>query len=336
MIRDVETVRATGLAGLVRDSLAKHLGVRPDDVVIPDNAEKYAEPVAGTSGGAALRKIFELMWGLNRAGLADESLGSTRYARRSLRDALRAVLDRTVSAMGGDAFEYLELGPEPAKTTHIIDHLVRHGADVRGYTAVDINPYSRPAVVEHVREVLPDRPVRFRQELFADVTAARCHRPGVRNVVTMLGFEEGNDHPAANAAMLDRILAPGDLLLSEMQLLPRTSWLPIFEFYSSAPMREFSETVLARHYGPAESEYGIYLLPVALGGGHRETMVAVTAESVRGPARPGSGPIVVTNYCLKYGYDAYVRQREEYGSMAVLAQESTADGSIVFQLSLKK
>lgn len=336
MIPDVRAAPSAELSDLVRNSLSTYLGVRSDDVVIPDNADKYAEALPGASDGAALRDIFEIMWELNRDGLADESLGNTCHAQRSLRDALRAVLDHTLTAMSGDQFEYLELGPEPAKTAHIIDYIVRHGADLHGYTAVDINPYSRKVVTEHVAEVLPNRPSRFRQELFADVTAESCHRPGVRNVVTMLGFEEGNEHPAVNAEMLDRILAPGDLLLSEMQLLPRTSWLPIFDFYSTAHMRRFSETVLARHYGPAKSDYGIYLLPVSLDGGDRQTMIAVTTESVRQADGSGAGPIVVTNYCLKYGYDAYMRHREENGRMEVLAQEVTADGSIVFQLSLKK
>lgn len=64
-------------------------------------------------------------------------------------------------------------------------------------------------------------------------------------------------------------------------------------------------------------------------------MVAVTAESVHDPTRSGHSTVFVTNYCLKYGYDAYIQHRQRHRDMVVLAQEVTADGSIAFQLSKK-
>lgn len=240
MITHATYVPAVDLPGEVRAALSTYLRVDPADVVIPDNAHKYAENDADTAGSAALKKIFQIMWELNRQGLSSDSLGNTRWVRRPLREALRAILGHALDAMGSDPYQYTELGPEPAKTTHIITYLIRHGADLRRYTAIDINPYSRSPVTEQVSQVLPNRPVRYREQVFANVTAGNCRCRGMHNLVTMLGFEEGNEHPATNASMLGSMLDPGDLLLSEMQLLPKTSWLPIFEFYSTDLMRRFS------------------------------------------------------------------------------------------------
>lgn len=61
----------------------------------------------------------------------------------------------------------------------------------------------------------------------------------------MLGFEEGNLHPAEIRHLLANALTPRDLFLSEMQLLPKENWLPIFGFYDLPEMRRFSKITLS-------------------------------------------------------------------------------------------
>ncbi|MGG2464220.1 hypothetical protein ACO0M4_31370 [Streptomyces sp. RGM 3693] len=163
------------------------------------------------------------------------------------------------------------------------------------------------------------------QTLFEQLGDRDYRVPGVRNLVTMLGFEEGNEHPAAINTMLDNILEPGDLFLSEMQILSDGGWHPIFNFYQNDLMRRFSKIALERSQPHVDSEYGVYLVPLSLGTDGAPTMAAVTAERIR-ESQSGADSIFVTNYCLKFALDEYRHLREESGRLKVLAQRTTHHG----------
>ena len=179
---------------------------------------------------------------------------------------------------------------------------------------------------------LPSDRFTYQQTLFEELGDREYRVLGVRNLVTMLGFEEGNEHPTAGDRMLERILEPGDLFLSEMQILSGGGWHPIFNFYQNDLMRRFSKIALERRRPRVDSEYGVCLVPLALGTDGSPTMAAVTAERVLG-AQSGDESIFVTNYCLKFALDGYRHLRESSGNLKVLAERTTADGSVVFQLT---
>jgi len=270
---------------------------------------------------------------LNEVGLEDPLVDTSEHNKTALNRTLRLIVEDAARESGDKALQYTELGPEPSKTKFILRNLLENGVDVRRYCGVDINPTSKDRMEREIAELLSRERIRYRIELFEDLGGSDFRMPGTRNLVTMLGFEEGNQHPRKIQGTLDAILGAGDLLLSEMQLLPKGDWSPIFNFYQSDKMRRFSKIAFRRAHPDLKSEYGVYLVPITLAD-LGPLMVAVTAEEVvddRGPR----GKIFVTNYCLKYTREDYVRVREAPGNLKVLAQRVTGDGSVAFQLSEK-
>lgn len=321
------------IAAKIKTSLASFLRRNESDILIPLNVEKYHDTTTPSKKEEKLEEIFSLMWQLNEQGLRDSSIGNTEQRAFPLSSALDAVLRDLIRHAEAQALQYVELGPEPAKTKYILRQFERNGADVQRYTCVDINPNSRETMFNELAEVLGEERVYYQQTLFSELPSVDYRVPDARNVVTMLGFEEGNEHPAVVANLLDEILEPGDYFLSEIQLLSRTDWSPIFNFYQSELMRRFSKVTLQRNVPGAESEYGVYLIPVALSPFGPPTMVAVTGETIIRGGGAFDGKLFVTNYCLKYSSDEYVRARQSIANLRVISQRETADGTVAFQLA---
>jgi hypothetical protein len=320
------------LVDQIKAGLSMYLRIPEDSISVPKNVEKYHDKDAPTQADPALEEVFRLMCALNEQGLSDQQLGNTEIRVRPLTTALDLVLADITEQLAGEPVQYTELGPEPVKTTYILRSLRERGVDVRRYNGVDINPASRETMARELSSVIPPERFAYQQTLFEELGETEYRLPGVRNLVTMLGFEEGNEHPAAVNAMLERILEPGDLFLSEMQILSDGGWHPIFNFYQNALMRRFSKLALERSKPQVDSEYGVYLVPLSLDTDGAPTMAAVTAERIRNP-QTGHDGIFVTNYCLKFALDEYRQLRESTGRLKVLAQRTTADGSVVFQLT---
>ncbi|MFJ9635699.1 hypothetical protein [Streptomyces sp. NPDC101178] len=327
-------MQSANLVDHIRGGLATYLRVPAQNISIPQNVDKYHDKNAPEKSDPALEEVFRLMWALNERGLSDQEIGNTALRTRSLTTALDHVLGDIVDELGGAPLQYTELGPEPVKTKYILRGLQDRGLDIKQYNGVDINPASRETMRTELASVLPADRFSYQQTLFEELGDRDYRVPGVRNLVTMLGFEEGNEHPAAIDEMLDRILEPGDLFLSEMQILSESGWHPIFNFYQNDLMRRFSKLALDRSRPNVDSEYGVYLVPLSLGTDGAPTMAAVTAERIRG-SKADEDSIFVTNYCLKFALDEYRHLREGSGRLKVLAQRTTADGSVVFQLTQK-
>lgn len=329
---DAPIHRSTSLIDQIRSGLAACLRIPEGSITIPRNVDKYHDKSAPEESNPALEEVFRLMWALNERGLSDREIGSTPLHRKPLIAALDQVLDDIADQLGGEPLQYTELGPEPVKTKYILRSLRDREVDIRRYNGVDINPASRETMRRELSPVVPPERFFYQQTLFEKLGERDYRVPGVRNLVTMLGFEEGNEHPAVVDTMLDRILQPGDLFLSEMQVLSDSGWHPIFNFYQNDLMRRFSKIALERNRPEVDSDYGIYLVPLSLGTDGAPTMAAVTAEHIRS-AQGTEDSIFITNYCLKFALDEYRRLRENSGNLKVLAQRRTADGSVVFQLS---
>jgi hypothetical protein len=152
------------------------------------------------------------------------------------------------------------------------------------------------------------------------------------NLVTMLGFEEGNEDPWALGQLLGRIMGPGDLLLSELQISDG-GWAPIQGFYGHLAMRRFSRLAFESSWGSdLRTCYGVSVVPVVLQG-LGAIPVAVAMEKVIEPGHRRDGTLVVTNACLKPHGLSFRDMRERCGPFRVLAQNTTGDRSIAFQLS---
>jgi hypothetical protein len=317
----------------IRGSLSLYLQVPESDIIISPNQEKYHEKEDPSRASEPLEEVFRLMRELNDIGLRNSELGTSEHKKVAFVQTLEQIAEDIARKMGDGPLQYTELGPEPSKTKFILRTLLENGVEIRRYSGVDINPTSRSTMERELAELLPEELIHYHLVLFEDLKETDFRLPAIKNLVTMLGFEEGNEHPRKTREMLDGILGSGDLLLSEMQLLPRGDWSPIFNFYQSEEMRRFSEVTFRRTHPTLKSEYGVYLVPVRLAG-FDPLMVAVTAEKIVDDEGLRD-KIFVTNYCLKYTYESYVDLREAGGKFRVLSQRATGDGSVAFQLSEK-
>lgn len=314
-------------------SLSLYLQVSKSDILIGRNEEKYHEKDEPLRATEPLEEIFRLMRELNEIGLKSPDMGASEHKKIPFAQVLRLIIGDIAEKVGEAPLQYTELGPEPSKTKFILRALLQSGVKIRRYSGVDINPTSKSTMKRELTELLPEDLIHYHLVLFENLREVDFCLPGIRNLITMLGFEEGNEHPRRTHKILNNILSSGDLLLSEMQLLPKGDWSPIFNFYQSEEMRRFSKVTFQRTYPNLKSEYGVYLVPVALTG-LGPLMVAVTAEKIVN----GKGlrdKIFVTNYCLKYTFEDYVSVREAGGSFKVISQRATGDGSVAFQLSEK-
>ncbi len=317
----------------IRGSLSLYLQIPESDILISPNEEKYREKEDPSRASEPLEEVFRLMRELNDIGLGNPDLGTSEHKKVAFVQTLKQITDDIAQKMGDEPLQYTELGPEPSKTKFILRTLLENGVEIRRYSGVDINPTSRSTMEQELADLLPEELVHYHLVLFENLKEVEFRLPGIKNLVTMLGFEEGNEHPHKTREMLDGTLSSGDLLLSEMQLLPQGDWSPIFNFYQSEEMRRFSKVTFRRTYPALKSEYGVYLVPVQLAG-FDPLMVAVTAEKIVDHNRLRD-KIFVTNYCLKYTYENYVSVREAGGKLRVLSQRVTGDGSVAFQLSEK-
>jgi len=113
-----------------------------------------------------------------------------------------AVADDLVALLGQDRLHYVELGPEPVKTSALIGYLLEHGWSLRLHSHDSImlrksrcvmrsSRYFHSARIQLPREELP-RLERHHIELGQDVT-----------LITMLGFQEGNELPAPSATLFE-------------------------------------------------------------------------------------------------------------------------------------
>lgn len=267
---------------------------------------------------------------LNQIGLQNYSLGITEHRQISLAKVIEQTAKTISSKLKGRPFQYIELGPEPIKTGFILDSLLKINQNIRRYIGVDINPVSENIMKKELSAFVPDDKIIYYNILFSNLQKAHIDLPNTVNLVTMLGFEEGNEHPCEIQNMLKSLLNFEDLFLSEMQLLPKGDWSPIFNFYRTKEMRNFSRITFKRVYPDVKSEYGVFLVPVFLES-IGKIMVAITAERMVIHNKLDKR-IFITNYCIKYTYEDFIKIRKN-GGLKVICQRVTSDGAIAFQLS---
>jgi hypothetical protein len=223
-------VVAPSLERLAASAVARLLDLPEKKVVALTNVDKYREAKSPQTKSARTVRVFELMRALNLQGLADPRLG--------LRDALDETLDDLAFFLRGRAVRYIELGPEPIKTSAILDGLCVRGVAVERYLGIDVNPASPARMAPALRQRLSAENIGFRLSRYQDLQPFGREGDTV-NLVTMLGFEEGNEDPRELGALLGRLLAPGDMLLSEMQVCD-AGWDAVQRFYTGPTMRSFS------------------------------------------------------------------------------------------------
>ncbi|PHH90507.1 hypothetical protein CDD83_3471 [Cordyceps sp. RAO-2017] len=345
---------------LVAEALAEHGFIKLEKLIVLDNSSKYdpdgmdhvSEDV---SDREALGAIFECMADLNRTAVQSPTLCAGDQGI-SFRDALHASTDQLVRLINNRPVRYVELGPEPWKSSTILSKLLGAGVTVRQYIGVDINPESEELMRRELESRIGADKFSYWVRNFYEASAdehpplppsaqPRQDNDDYVTVITNLGFQEGNDLPSRIGSMLARLTRPGDLLLSEMQVCPSkitdlVSTTCIQEFYLQPEMRRFSALVRQRAYkglsgSPSQGnendtadEYLYKLVPLQTEVGMVNVATTLMSVMVQGIKK-----YILTNSCLKYTLDQFVRAREMMGDFAVRAVEETGDKSVVFQVA---
>jgi len=234
------------LGGRVRRALTHHIGYAGSDIDIQENKVKYFNPANPLSPDSKLEEVFGLMRGLNRAALADPHLCRNGSGGHSFSEALSDAADAAARRFAGREIHYVELGPEPTKTAFILRRLIERGVRITSYVGVDINPASVAAMRQDLAAILdPDR-IRYRVTPFERFRVDDVREDATPALVTMLGFQEGNEDPLTASAWLQRIAGPGDIVLAEMQVMPETGSEAVMKFYRHPLMARFSRLAFER------------------------------------------------------------------------------------------
>lgn len=220
------------------------------------------------------------------------------------------------------------LGPEPIKTELLLSGLKARGVTIASYKSVDINPASAVPMRKIISRISSDIKISHIAANFNELTGLTLGKTHPA-VISSLGFQEGNHAPQETYALLQRIMGPNDCFLSEMQVRPDYGWGPVRAFYELDEMQQFSKNCMKRKFGEVDSEYNVEFIEIDSGG--QSYAVAVTVEDIYSDAGKPVG--CITNYCLKYTAAQFRQIREFKGEFEVLAQHTTSDNSVIFQLT---
>jgi len=317
------------LGGRIRRALTHHIGFAGSDIDIQENKVKYFNPANPLSPDSNLEEVFGLMRGLNRAALADPHLCRNGDGGYSFSEALSDAAEAAAIRFAGREIHYVELGPEPTKTTFILRRLIERGVGIASYVGVDINPASVAAMREDLCAILDPEKIRHRVTPFERFRVDEIRAGETPALVTMLGFQEGNEDPLTASAWLQRIAGPGDIVLAEMQVMPDTGSEAVMNFYRHPLMTRFSRLAFERVQGLTPSLGRVFVLPVTVSDGQTIEAAIMCEEYTAGDKRR----LFVSNFCLKYRIEQYRRHREREGRFGVCHEALTDDRSVLFQLA---
>lgn len=315
------------LRASVGRALKRHLCDKAGKIILQENVDKYQgdEPGADTD----LSEVFSIMRQLNAEGLSSPDLGQSGANSMNFSQALDQSLASIAQKCTGRALAYVELGPEPSKTLYILQRLRALGVDIASYTGVDINPTSEAEMRPVLRSILADDRINYQTLPFEAFNTDELQEDDTQVLVTMLGFQEGNEDPNTIADWFKSMTNPSDLLLSEMQLHSDVRHADIHALYQHPLMRRFSKIALTRAAGNQFSDYQSYLVPVELEDGHMMQAMVLCEHLNNGDDRA----TFVSNYCLKYSKEEFRHYRERNGTFDIISETYTGDETIVFQLS---
>ncbi len=291
------------------------------------NEEKYSNKQLPYGADSDLLEVFELMRSLNYKGITDASVGLQDGEGPCLADVFNRTCDVIAGKFRGQTIDYVELGPEPVKTELLLSALRARGVDIASYTSIDINPSSAKPMREVVSRVWSRIKTHHLAINFNDLSAIMLDKTNPV-LFTSLGFQEGNHAPSQTYTMLKRIMRPGDLFLTEMQLYCAANTSPIEKFYQLDEMKRFSRNCMRRTFGNIESTYQASIADVNIDGSSYKT--AICHEKFLDDG--GNMVCFVTNYCLKYSKNELRRLRESPGEFSVISEVTTGDQSLVLQL----
>lgn len=329
---EIEVSPASSLQSRVHRAIASHTEFSLDRIVTQDNRVKYTNRGRETESTGHLDEVFRLMRELNETGVGSDTLGRLKTDGRSFKDALMRSCAQIAAEFGGNPLIYVELGPEPIKTGFILKTLQELGVTIDRYIAVDINPMSVAHMRTALEEVLPGTPLQFVTCSFDEFRLRDVVEDGAPPaVITMLGFQEGNDDPFLVNEWLRDIARTGDLLLSESQLYTKHHTEKIPFFYGHPAMQRFSRIAFEQSVDRALPTLNrFFLLPVPFQE-NETTHVAILGEEFSSTINGRN--LHVSNFCLKLTLKQYRLYREHGGFFRITGETFTDDETLHFQLS---
>lgn len=318
----------------VKKALYSHTEFSAQQIITQSNKYKYHDVGAPTKSHDYLTEIVDAMASLNKQGLTLKGLGQVNEQGVSFKDALEASILKIAKRLQGKGLIYVELGPEPIKTSFILQKLLDHGVKIVRYIAVDINPASEAPLRPVFENILGETPVDFVNASFEDFSLnAYLGTTDEPALITMLGFQEGNDDPYTITNWLQKIARKDDMLLSEVQLYSNASAANISSFYRNPMMQRFSR--IAFEQGVKDSAISVgrfYLLPVQTSDGEY-IFAAILCEEFLDADR--NRKLFVSNYCLKFDFSQYQAYREIDKHFKIVEETLTQDETLLFQVSVR-
>ncbi len=316
----------------VRSAISLHTEFSTDRILTQENREKYAEKASGSGSSDHLFEVFDLMRQLNEQGLASNSLGKATNSGNSFRQALLEICSQIAQTASARPLTYVELGPEPIKTAYILKTLQEMNVKIDQYIAVDINPKSAEHMRPVLEQVLNGTPLTFVTSAFEEFQMPELQIGSeTPALITMLGFQEGNDDPSVVNEWLRTIARPGDYLLAESQLLIQSHQDRISSFYSHPAMLRFSRIAFEKAIcTKTPSLNRFFLLPVQFHDG-QTAQAAILAEEYATTTRQRN--LHVSNFCLKLTPEQYRHYRALNGHFKILCEATSGDETLHFQLS---
>ncbi|PWC10793.1 hypothetical protein [Brenneria corticis] len=295
------------------------------------NTSKYAPKCGRDDDISALKNIFFYMAKLNEITVKSQSLCKGKVSSGfSLRDNLVAIANYIFNYSKKRSIRYVELGPEPHKSTFILQTLQNLGADISSYVGIDINPQSENTMRLSLSSVIPENKFLY---VIHDYKTFDIENIGHHNgltIFTMMGFEEGNELPDTISDILSNLMQPGDILLSEMQILSTSGFSPFIEFYELSEMKKFSREICKRFNFVSTDDHAIFIIPVKTCIGN-----VMTAATIIPYKKNRTFRYLLTNCCLKYTLEQFRQVRLYCGRFRILDEFISGDRTVVYQLSVR-
>ncbi|AHG40793.1 hypothetical protein N018_11245 [Pseudomonas syringae CC1557] len=320
------------ISELVLKALRGCKGFESAQIWSVENEEKYSTLKSGrvtrSPSNLVSEEIFSLMHRLNHEGIFTQGLCSGIGGQGSLGRTLAALGEHLAALARGKKVHYVELGPEPVKTSQLVRALRTDDSGMVLYTAVDINETSELSMKEAISPLLSDgNDFRYMAANYHHLLRPDIDRQQDLTLITMLGFQEGNEMPEVIGKLLGNLGGRTTYVVSEMQLYVDGNNKHIFDFYENDYMATFSRLVSQLQSVQTIGDHIVTLLTIPVLG--REIYAAVTLQPGR---RDGVLGCLITNICLKYTLEQF-RAIRQYQGLSVTDEFLTGDGSVVYQLA---
>ena len=273
-------------------------------------------------------EIFLLMCDLNAQGVRQHGLCADTRGRRGLNSVIDTVAEKLAALSWGHRVHYVELGPEPVKTARLLKRIAETATSIR-YTAIDINQTSESAMRDAVLPILSEHgDFNYVAADYRTITHAALRHDQDLTLITLLGFQEGNELPVSTGRLIRSLAGDTTYILSEMQVYEDGLEDAIRTFYANPSMLKFSRMVALQQGFTPSGEHKTTLVPLQMLD--EQFHVAATLQPVQRLQQQG---YLLSNVCLKYTPEQFRHIRTRHCNCNVVDEFATGDGSVRFQLA---